>query len=172
MPRPEPATVIEVEREEHEIERSSHALYGLVIITATLVAELEAATDAMTSLLVLWGAGIVLLLAHLYAAAVAQAGERGRWLSHVERHLLIADNIPVLAALVVPSILIALAGAGVLDLAVAIDISIVGSIAALFAVGAYQAHRQGASRALQLGIGILGSLTGLIVILLEVVLSH
>ena len=98
MPRPEPSSVIEVEREEHEIERSSHALYGLVIITATLVAEREAATDAVTSLVVLWGAGVVLLLAHLYAAAVAQAGEHGRWLSHAEQHFLIADNIPVLAA--------------------------------------------------------------------------
>jgi len=172
MPRPEPVTVVEVEREEHEIERSSHALYGLVIITAILVAEREAATDALTSLLVLWGAGVVLLLAHLYAAAVAQAGERGRWLSHVERHFLVSDNIPVLAALAVPSVFIVLAGLGVFDLAVAIDVSIVGSIVALFAVGAYQAHKQGASPALKLGVGILGAITGLVVILLEVALSH
>ncbi|MEA2025246.1 MAG: hypothetical protein U9O18_01010 [Chloroflexota bacterium] len=172
MIRPEPLTVVEVEREEHEIERSSHAIYGLVIITATLVAEREAAIDAVTSLLVLWGAGMVLLLAHLYSAAVAQAGERGRWLSHAERHLLILDNVPVLMALAVPSILILLAGVGVLELAVAIDVSIVLSIVALFVVGAYQAHKQGASLALKLGIGILGAMIGLVVILLEVILSH
>ena len=57
---------------EHHSERSSHAIYGLIIITSALVADREHAADALTSLTVLWRAGLVLVLApHLL-------GDRGR----------------------------------------------------------------------------------------------
>lgn len=151
-------------------ERSSHAIYGLIIITSALVADREAAEDALTSLLVLWGAGLILILAHVYSAIVAEAGAEGRWLSHAERHVLIVDNIPVLAAVVVPSILIMVAGLGLVGLDFAIDLSIVTSVAALFALGAYQARRSGASVGVQLGVGALGGAVGVVVIALEVLL--
>ena len=54
----------------------------------------------------------------------------------------------------------------VLDLAIAL------SVAALFVVGLYQAHKQGASPAAQLGLGLLGGLIGVLVIALEVFLAH
>jgi hypothetical protein len=165
-------TVEQVEREEHEMERSSHAIYGLIIITSSLVADRAAAEDAATSLLVLWGAGIVLILAHLYSAAVAEVGEKGRWLSHAERHVLITDNVPVLAAVVLPSLLLLVAGVGWLELSVALDIAIALSLAALFILGAYQARRHGASTAAQVGLGTLGGLIGVIVILMEWLLAH
>jgi tellurite resistance protein TehA-like permease len=165
-------TVEQVEREEHEMERSSHAIYGLIIITSSLVADRAAAEDAATSLLVLWGAGIVLILAHLYSAVVAEVGEKGRWLSHTERHVLITDNVPVLAAVVVPSLLLVAAGTGRLELGVALDVAIVLSMVALFVVGIYQARRHGASSAVQVGLGTLGGLIGVIVILMEWLLAH
>ncbi len=158
--------------DEKRSERSAHAIYGLIIVTSALVADRHYAEDALTSLLVVWGAGIVLLLAHLYSASVAEAGAQGRLLSRTQRQLLVADNLPVLAAVVVPSVLIILAGAGLLELSVAIDISIASAVVALFALGVYQARRGGASLPLQLGVGALGALVGLAVIALEVALAH
>ena len=158
------------DRVQQHAERSSHAIYGLIIITAALVADREGAEDALTSLLVLWGAGLVLILAHVYSAIVAEVGAEGHWLSHAERHVLIVDNIPVLAAVVVPSILFLVAGLGLIGLDLAIDLSIVLSVAALFALGAYQARRSGASLGVQLGIGALGGAVGIVVIALEVFL--
>jgi hypothetical protein len=152
----------------HSVERSSHAIYGLIIITAALVADREAAHDAAEALRLLWGAGLVLVIAHIYSAIIAEAGTAGTWLSHAQRHVLIVDNIPVLAATVVPSLLIIASGVGLIDLDLALDLSIVISLAALFALGAYQARRSGASPRVQLGIGALGGIAGIFVIALEI----
>jgi hypothetical protein len=153
-----------------QAEQSAHAIYGLIIITAALVADREGAEDALTSLLVLWGAGLVLILAHVYSAIVGEVGAEGQWLSHAERHVLIVDNIPVLAAIVVPSLLMMVAGLGLISLDLAIDLSIVLSVAGLFALGTYQARRSGASVGVQLGVGALGGAVGIVVIALEVYL--
>jgi hypothetical protein len=153
-------------------ERSAHAIYGLVIITSALVADRELARSAAESLLVLWGAGAVLLLAHLYSALVAEVGVKGRFLSHAERHLLITDNMPLLAAVVLPSVLIVLAGVGALSLSEAIDLSIAMAVVAFFVVGALQARSGGGTLAFQLGIGILGAIMGVILVGLEVVVGH
>ena len=136
------------------------------------MADRAVAEDATTSLIVLLGAGLVLILAHVYSAAVAEVGGKGRWLTHAERHLLIADNLPVLAAVVLPSLLLIAAALGWLELAIALDLAIVLSVAALVFVGVYQAHKQGASTTLKLAIGAIGGSIGVIVILLEAFLVH
>jgi hypothetical protein len=165
-----------VERKEvgahQRAERSSHAIYGLIIITATLVADRHYAEDALVSLIALWGAALVLLLAHTYAALIAELGQRGHRLTYVERHVLIADNIPLVASVVAPTILLLAAGVGILDLVVAIDLSILLSLAGLFVLGAYQARCQGAPASHQLGIGVPGTTLGVVVIAAEVVLAH
>lgn len=160
------------ESESRTAERSSHAIYGLIIITSALVADREAMEDALASLLLLWGAGLVLIVAHVYSAIVAEVGAEGAWLTHAQRHVLIIDNIPVLAAVVVPSMLILASGLGAIDLKTALDLSIVLSLAALFALGAYQARRSGATLQVQLGIGALGGVVGAFVVALEVLLGH
>ncbi len=153
-------------------ERSAHAIYGLIIITAALVADREHVDDALAALAMVWGAGLVLLLAHLYAAIAAAVGQRGHLLSHAERHVLILDNAPLLAAIIVPSVLIGLAGLGVLDLRAAIDLSIVVAVVSLFALGALQARSSGASVRTQVALGTLGAAMGALVIALEVALAH
>ena len=158
--------------QQRRVERSSHAVYGLIIITAALVADRQYAEDALTSLLALWGAALVLVLAHTYAALVAELGQRGDRLDHVERHVLIADNLPLAASVVVPSILLVLSGLGLLHLRLAIDLSIVLSLASLFVLGADQARRQGAALSRQLVIAALGGLLGIVVIAAEVMLAH
>lgn len=157
---------------EHRTERSAHAIYGLIIVTAALVADREFAEDALTALLTVWGAGLVLLCAHVYSALVAEVDIRGRLPSYAERNVLIADNLPLLAAVVVPTVLLIAAGIGLMHLDLAIILSIVAAIAALFAVGAYQAGRSRASMAMRIAVGAVGAGLGVAVILLEVVLAH
>jgi len=98
--------------------------------------------------------------------------EQGHRLSYVERHVLIADNIPLTASVIIPTVLLVMAGLGLVELGLAIDLSILLSLASLFIVGSYQARKQGASLGRQLGIGTLGGALGVIVVILEVSLSH
>jgi hypothetical protein len=165
-------TAVNAEPEERRIERSSHAIYGLIIITATLVADRTHAYDAVASLLVLWGGALVLLLAHSYAALLARLENEGHRLSYVERHVLIADNIPLGAAVVLPSLLLIAAALGWIELVVAIDLSIMLSVTSLFVLGAYQTRQRGAPLSHQIGLGMLGAVLGVVVIVLEVALSH
>jgi hypothetical protein len=157
---------------EQRDERSAHAIYGLIIITSTLVADRLVSEDPLQSLALVWGAGIVLLLAHVYSAAVAEAGGRGRWLNHAERHLLIVDNVPVLAALIAPTVLLLAAELGIMELRAALDLAVLFSIGALFVVGAFQARRQGASLGVQMTLGLMGGIIGAAVVLLEVWMGH
>lgn len=157
---------------ERRSERSAHAIYGLIIITSALVADREHVDDPLTALGVVWGAGVVLLLAHLYSAFVGEAGTRGRLLSHAERHLLIADNVPVLWSIVTPTVLFTLAALGVMDLALAIDISIIAAVLGLLVVGVLQSRQSGATVSTQVAIGFIGVVVGVAVIVLEVALGH
>ena len=159
-------------QEEREVERSSHAIYGLIIITATLVADRELAESALVSTLVLWGAALVLVLAHVYSALIAQLGESDRRLTYAERHVLIFDNVPVAASVILPTFLLIAAGIGLIGLGVAIDLSILVSLASLFVVGMYQARKQNAPLVHQMAIGMLGAGLGVIVVIAEVTLSH
>ena len=78
----------------------------------------------------------------------------------------------MLWSIVTPTVLITLAGLGLMDLAVAVDISIVAAVAGLFAVGVIQSRKSGATAATQLGIGVIGVIVGVVVIVLEVALGH
>jgi hypothetical protein len=163
----EPTLTIERRRE-----RSAHAIYGLIIVTAALVADRELAHDALTALVTVWGAGLVLLSAHVYSALVGEVDTTGRLPSYAERHVLVADNLPLLTSVVVPTVLLVAAGLGLIDLDLAIGLSIAVAIGALFAVGTYQAARSGASMAMCVVVGAIGAGLGVAVILLEVLLAH
>ncbi len=165
-------TVSMADPEQREVERQAHAIYGLVIITATLVADRELAENALVSLLALWGAALVLVLAHTYAALLAETGHRGHRLSYLQQQVLIADNVPVGAAVLLPTALLIASALRVLPLALAIDLSILFSLALLCVLGAFQARQQGASLAYQIRIGILGGAVGMVVIAAEVLLAH
>ena len=54
-----------------QAERLNHALYGLIIVTATLVAERGHVENAGEAIVLLLGTALVLVLAHTYSAAMA-----------------------------------------------------------------------------------------------------
>lgn len=119
-------------------ERLSHALYGLIIVTATLVAEQGHVTEAGDALGLLLGTALVLLLAHTYSSVVAERTVEGGSLGSLGRRMVVEDNLPVLLAIAFPAVLFLLAGADVMALATAYTASIAFSLVALFALGLYE----------------------------------
>jgi len=113
-------------------ERLSHALYGLIIVTATLMAERSHVTEVSDALGLLLGTALVLLLAHTYSAVMAERAVEGHSLGSVGRRIVVEDNVPVLIAIVAPAVLFILAGAEVMSLRDAYTVSIVVSLMALF----------------------------------------
>jgi hypothetical protein len=150
-----------------EAERLSHALYGLIIVTAALGAEKVHIAEASEALALLLATAIVLMLAHTYSSAMADRAIEGHSLGSVGRRMVIADNIPVLSAIVVPAILFTLAGADVLTLQTAYTAAIVFSLAALFGVGLYEGRRASMGWIHSLLSGAAAGAIGVIVIAIE-----
>jgi hypothetical protein len=97
-------------------ERFSHALYGLIIITAVLVAERPHVESAADALGLLFGTAVVLLVVHTYSSVMAVRLVAGHRLEAEGRRLVLRDNAPVSAAVVVPAVAFGLAAADVVSL--------------------------------------------------------
>jgi len=148
-------------------ERLSHALYGLIIVTATLVAEQGHVTEVVDALGLLLGTAAVLLLAHTYSAAMAERTTKGHSLGSVGRRLVVEYNLPVLLAIVVPALLFILAGVGVIALQTAYAASIVFSLVTLFGLGLYEGRTASMSWPHSIVSGAAAGTIGLIVVAVE-----
>lgn len=127
----------------HQSERFAHALYGLIVITATLVAEQHHIDEPLDAIGILVGAAVVLFLIHLYIGVMAERAVTSERPRGAARTLLVVDNLPVMAAIAVPVAAFLLAHVGAITLSTAYVVSLVFSVAALMAAGAFQAWRTG-----------------------------
>ena len=148
-------------------ERLSHALYGLIIVTAALVAEQEFVHDATEALLLLLSTALVLLLAHTYSAYMAERTVEGRPLSRVARRLVVADNLPVLLAIVLPGLLFVLAGVGAIELHRAYNLSIAITVAALVGLGLYEGKAASMSTGRTVLSGLSAGAIGVLIVAAE-----
>lgn len=126
----------------HQSERFAHGLYGLIVITATLIAEEEFISDPLDAVAVLLGTATVLFLIHLYIGVMTERSLEGGRLGPA-RTLVVVDNLPLLGAVVVPVSLFLLAEGDVVSLDLAYVVSIASSIGALLIVGAFQGRAVG-----------------------------
>ena len=153
---------------QHRAERLSHALYGLIIVTATLVAEKQHIDEAAQAMGMLVGIALVLVLAHTYSALMAaRIADKGP-LGEVGRRLVLLDNLPVALAILVPLLLFGLAGLSVIPLQTAYAVSIWFSLIALFGVGVYQGRAASMTWGRALGSGAAAGAIGVLVIAVEV----
>ena len=148
-------------------ERLSHALYGLIIVTATLVAEKRHVAEVADALGLLFGTALVLLLAHTYSAVVAERTIEGHSLGTVGRRIIVKDNLPVLFAIVGPALLFILAGFGAMDLQTAYAAAIMFSLAALFGLGLYEGRAASMSWPMSILSGTAAGAIGVIVVAFE-----
>ena len=151
----------------HRAERLSHALYGLIIVSATLVAEQEHIDEASEALLVLLTTALVLLLAHTYSAYMAERAVEGHPLGKVGRRLVVGDNLPVLLSILLPGVLFVIAGAGAIGLQLAYRLSIAFTIAALFGLGVYEGRTASMGPLRSLFSGLSAAAIGLLVVAIE-----
>jgi hypothetical protein len=148
-------------------ERLSHALYGLIIVTAALVAEKLHVTEVDEAMGLLLGTAVVLLLAHTYSAVVAERTVEGHSLGSIGRGVVLRDNLPVLIAIIVPALLFILAGIDVITLQAAYTAAITFSLAALFGLGLYEGRSASMSWPKSLLSGTAAGMIGLIVVAIE-----
>ena len=130
----------EVDR--HQSERFAHGLYGLIVITATLIAEQEYISDPLEAVGLLIGTAFVLFLIHVYIGIMTERSIEGATLGPA-RTLVVVDNLPLLGAIVVPVVMFLLAEAGVVALDIAYTVSVAFSIVALLLAGAFQGRAVG-----------------------------
>lgn len=149
-------------------ERLNHALYGLIIVTATLVAEQAHVTEVGDALGLLLGTALVLLLAHTYSAAMAERTVAGHGLGSVGRRVVVLDNLPVLVAIVVPVVLFLLAGVDVMTLQTAYKASIAFSLVALFGLGLFEGREASMRWVPSLLSGAAAAAIGMVVVAVEV----
>lgn len=151
----------------HQAERLSHGLYGLIIVTATLGAERAHITDVSEAVVLLLSTALVLLLAHTYSATMAERAVEGRPLGGVTRRVIVVDNLPVVAAVIVPLLLFGLVGLGAMDLQTAYGAAIAFSLAALFAIGMYQGRVASMGWFHSIISGVAAGGIGLVVVIIE-----
>ena len=149
-------------------ERLGHALYGLIIVTATLVAEQGHVTEVVDALGLLLGTALVLLLAHIYSAVMAERTIEGHRLRLIGRRLVVEDNLPVLVAILGPALLFVLAGMDLMTLQTAYTASIVFSLIALFGLGLYEGRTASMGWIHSMLSGAAAGAIGLIVVAVEV----
>ena len=148
-------------------ERLSHALYGLIIVAATLVAERLHITEVGDAMGLLLGTALVLLLAHTYSATLAERTVEGHSLGSVGRGVVLRDNLPVVMAIIVPALLFILAGIGTITLQSAYTAAIGFSLIALFGLGLYEGRSASMSWPKSLASGAAAGAIGLVVVFVE-----
>jgi hypothetical protein len=148
-------------------ERLSHALYGLIIVTATLVAERTHVTEVSDAFGLLLGTALVLLLAHTYSAVMAERAVEGHSLGSVGRRMVVEDNVPVLLAIIAPAVFFVLAGVDVMSLRDAYTASIVVSLVALFGLGLYEGRTASMGWGTSILSGTAAGAIGLVVVAFE-----
>jgi hypothetical protein len=145
----------------------SHALYGLIIVTAALVAEKMHVTEVVDALGLLLGTALVLMMAHTYSSVMADRAVEGHSLGKAARRLVVRDNVPVLGAIVVPAILFLLSGTDLMTLQTAYAASIVFSLLSLFGLGLYEGRTASMGWARSLLSGATAGAIGLVVVAFE-----
>jgi hypothetical protein len=153
--------------EHRRTERFSHALYGLIILTAALGAERAHITEALEAIALLLSTGMILLLAHIYSAVIAERSVDRHGLGMAGRRMVLADNLPVVAATIVPTALLTFAAMGVISLRAAYDASIAFNLAALFGIGLYEGRAGSMSWFHSTLSGAAAGAIGVVVIVIE-----
>lgn len=147
-----------------------HGVYGIVLVTALIAAEIDAETDADVIVFVL-GTVMVFWLAHIYAAVVASRGQRPapplrRAIRDGIRH-----SAGLALAMLIPVVLLATADFGILDEWTAYFCALSSGIVMLAVIGYLNARRNGSTWPWRIAGVLTTTLLGVLVIALSV-LAH
>lgn len=132
-----------------------------------LVAEAEHALEPLEALLIVVGTGVVLFLAHTYVAVVSERMLTQRRLGPSERREVLLDNVPVVIAVVGPSLLFITAELGAIDVERAFQWAIAFSLVVLYGIGLLEWRRIGYTWPTSMLLALGGTLIGGVIIAIE-----
>jgi len=153
-------------------ERVGAAAYGSVLVLTTLA--VVRATDVVTghgSELVV-GVGVATWIAHLFAELLAEHVRRDEPLTWTQLGHAARDGSPILAVTVLPALALVLGGANVIADETAVTMAIVVALAQLSLIGGVVGHYSPANTAPAWTFAATVAIAGVIVVALEVALSH
>ncbi len=149
----------------------SHAIYGGIVVTAALVAEwghVEEATEVIALLIV---TGIVLFFAHTYSALIVGETDEAGISPPQQLMRTVRDEVSVVFEVAVPVVLFVLAELDVIGLNTAFRLSVGFMLVFLFVIGFAHARGAGRSALASVGLGLVGTALGLVVVFLESLLD-
>ena len=148
-------------------------IYGTIIVMATVAAGSRGdETDAWKLALAVGVTVLVLWVAHVYSHALAESIERGRRLDLAEFAAVARRELAIPTAAVAPITALVLAALGVLAEQAAVWIALGIGVATLGVQGARYATFEHLGRARTLVSVLLNVLLGLVIVCLEVLVTH
>jgi hypothetical protein len=157
---------------EHLTHRLAHAIYGLIVLTAT-VGELRAlGEDLATAAVVIAGAFVVLVIAHGYSQIVANTATHDRMPTRTFMVANALDQLAIALPAAVAIAVLALSETGVMSLDVAYDVVLAAAIVVLAATGVLVGRHHDLSRARTVALGAANVAVGVVIIGIEVLASH
>jgi hypothetical protein len=156
----------------HRVERLSHAVYGLILLTAG-VGELSAHDEdpAVAAALILGGA-IVLVIAHSYSAFVATMATHDELPPSSARVKNALDQLTLAIPAAVAIGILLLAEADVIGLSAAYTATITLSLVALFALGVLIGHHRRWPLPPTIVLGLVTAAVGGVVVAVEASAAH
>lgn len=151
-------------------ERAAHAIYGLIIVLAVLIAEADTDITTREAIGSVVGAAVVTAMAELYADYVGATIGARRHLTKGERRLEVRNITAGFLTALLPVTFFVLSAAGAIDLESAFDVAIWTGVALLggYAVVANRLAGIPLGRSLLIGAGF--TALGASLVLLKVVL--
>jgi hypothetical protein len=157
---------------ERRAELASAAVYGTVLVLATL-AVIDA--DNVSSGLgweIMAGVGAATWIAHIYAEVVGEHLRRGSTLERHEITQSMVDGLPIILAALAPAVVLLLGRLEVLDAEVAVWMAFAVGFLQLLGVGAVIGAAAQSSGATPWRFAALTGLVGLAVVVLKLFLGH
>lgn len=144
------------------------AIYGSLLVVGILAALDHEHASARTVALTLVANALTFWLAHVWSTAIGERGETGRLLGWTRIRQIVASEWPIVEAVALPSLAMALAWAAVYSAAIGRDVAFGIAIAQLVGWGAVVGHRVDVSWWRALLLGAADGALGLLIIVLEV----
>ena len=153
-------------------ERVGAAAYGSILVLTSLALMRASDLVARHSIEVVVGVGAATWIAHLFAELLAEHVRRDEPLAWTQVGHAARDGSPILMVTVLPALALLVGSADVLADETALTLAIIVALAQLSLIGAVVGHFSPANTASAWTFAAIVAIAGVVVVALEVALSH
>jgi uncharacterized membrane protein len=152
--------------------RSTKAIYGIILITATLIGLQFLESKPLTIAVKLFFAALVIVLAEAYSEILGEKIRRRKELTGSERREIVDDVLVIASVSIYPVSIFLLSAAGLFSVDSAFKISYGLSIACLGLFGYLASQAAGDTKNSSLRKAVITSLVGVLVVIIKYRFSH